>query len=45
MLLPPPNTICELIDELGRIREHLLRLQRNLEKIETVETLVSGDER
>jgi hypothetical protein len=42
---PPPKTIGELIDELERIREDLLRLQRELEKIEIVETVVDGDER
>jgi len=41
----PPETIGELIDELERIREDLLHLQRELEKIEIVETVVSGDER
>jgi hypothetical protein len=43
--ITPPKTIGELIDELERIREDLLRLQRELEKIEIVETVVDGDER
>jgi hypothetical protein len=41
----PTKTIGELIDEVERIREDLLRLQRELEKLEIVETAVSGDER
>jgi hypothetical protein len=40
----PPNTIGELIDEVERIREDLLRLQRQLEKMEIVDDAVSGDE-
>jgi hypothetical protein len=40
-----PKTISELIDEVERIREDLLHLQRDLEKIEIVETVVSDDER
>jgi|HubBroStandDraft_1064217.scaffolds.fasta_scaffold958883_1 hypothetical protein len=43
--ITPPKTIGELIDELERIRGDLLRLQRELEKIEIVETVVGGDER
>ena len=39
----PPKTIGELIDEVERIREDLFRLQSALEKIEIVETVVSGD--
>jgi len=34
----PPKTIGELIDEVERIREDLFCVQRDLEKIETVET-------
>jgi hypothetical protein len=41
----PPKTIGELIDEVERIREDLLRLQRLLEKLEIVESSLSGDER
>jgi hypothetical protein len=41
----PPKTIGKLIDEVERIREDLLRLQRDLEKLEIVETALSGDER
>ena len=41
----PSKTIGELIDEVERIREDLLHLQRNLEKIEIIQTAVSGDER
>jgi hypothetical protein len=40
----PPKTIGELIDEVERIREDLLRLQRQLERLETVETPLSDDE-
>jgi len=40
-----PETIAELIDELERIREDLSRLQRKMEKMEIVETALSGDER
>jgi hypothetical protein len=35
----------EVIDELERIREDLLHLQRNLEKIEIVQAAVYGEER
>jgi hypothetical protein len=38
----PPKTIGELIDEVERIREDLLRLQRQLEKLEIVDNAVSG---
>jgi hypothetical protein len=41
----PPRTIGKLIDEIEQIREDLLRLQRDLEKIEIVETAPSDDER
>jgi len=41
----PPQTLGELIDEVERIREELLVLQRSLEKIEIVATVVSTDER
>jgi hypothetical protein len=41
----PFKTIGELIDGVERIREDLLHLQRNLEKIEIVQSAVSGDER
>jgi hypothetical protein len=40
----PSKTIGELIDEVERIREDLFRLQRELEKIEIVETIVSDAE-
>jgi hypothetical protein len=40
-----PKTISELIDEVERIRKDLFSLQRELEKIEIVETVVSDDER
>lgn len=33
----PSKTIGELIDEVERIREDLLHLQRDLEKLEIVE--------
>jgi hypothetical protein len=41
----PPKTIGKLIDEVERIREDLLHLQRDLEKLEIVETALSNDER
>jgi hypothetical protein len=41
----PPNTIGELIDEVERIREDLLRLQRELEKLETVETALCDEQK
>ncbi len=37
----PAKTIAELIDEVERIREDLFHLQRELEKIEIVETVLS----
>jgi hypothetical protein len=40
----PPKTIGKLIDEVERIREILFCLQRDLEKLEIVETALSGDE-
>jgi hypothetical protein len=36
----PPKTIGDLIDQLERIREELLVLQRSLEKHETTEPTV-----
>jgi hypothetical protein len=33
----PPKTLAEVIDEIERIREELLNLQRSLEKIEAAE--------
>jgi hypothetical protein len=41
----PPKTIGELIDEVERVREDLFRLQRELEKVESVETVLSDDDR
>jgi hypothetical protein len=41
----PPKTIGEVIDQVERIREDLSRVQRELEKMETVETALSGHER
>jgi hypothetical protein len=41
----PPKTIGELTDEVERIREDLFCLQRDLEKLEIVETALFGDER
>jgi hypothetical protein len=41
----PPKTIGKLIDEVERIRENLFCLQLELEKLEIVETALSGDER
>jgi hypothetical protein len=40
----PPKTIGEVIDELEKIQEQLLRLQRSLEKLEPVEAVVSSAE-
>jgi hypothetical protein len=37
----PAKTIAELIDEVERIREDLFHLQRELEKIEIVEIVLS----
>jgi|HubBroStandDraft_2_1064218.scaffolds.fasta_scaffold02199_7 hypothetical protein len=34
----------ELIDDVERIREDLFRLQRKLEKMESVRNVVSGEE-
>jgi prefoldin subunit 5 len=38
----PPKTLSEVIDELERIQGELLSLQRSLEKLESVEALVSS---
>jgi hypothetical protein len=40
----PPKTIGKLIDEVERIREDLLSLQQQLEKLEIVDNAVSGEE-
>jgi len=40
----PPKTIGEVIDELEKIQEQLLNLQRTLEKMEPVEAAVSSAE-
>jgi hypothetical protein len=40
----PSKTIGELIDEVERIREDLFRLQRELEKMESLQDVVSSDE-
>jgi hypothetical protein len=40
----PPKTIGKLIDEVERIREDLFCIQRELEKLEIVDTTLSGDE-
>jgi hypothetical protein len=45
MLKTRPKQMGKLIDEVERIREDLLRLQRELEKLEIVEIALSGDER
>ncbi len=39
----PPKSVGELIDEVERIREDLLRLQRELEKLEIVNGIVNGE--
>lgn len=39
----PPKGIAELIDEVERIREDLFHLQRELEKLEIVDTVVSDE--
>jgi hypothetical protein len=39
----PPKTIGELIDEVERIREDLLHLQRELEKMEIVNGIVNDE--
>ena len=41
----PSKTIGELIDDVERIREDLFRLQRELEKVESLQNVVSTDER
>ena len=41
-MVEPPKSLGELIDEVERVREDLFRLQRELEKIEVVETVLSG---
>jgi hypothetical protein len=38
----PPKSIGELIDQIERIREELLSVQRSLEKIEPIEDAVSS---
>lgn len=38
----PLKTLSEVIDEIERIRNELLSLQRSLEKIERVDALVSS---
>jgi hypothetical protein len=40
----PPTPIGKLIDAVERIREELLHVQRELEKIEIVDKAVSGDD-
>jgi hypothetical protein len=40
----PAKTIAELIDEVERIREDLFHLQRELEKLEIGETVLSDAE-
>jgi hypothetical protein len=40
--IKPPKTLGDVIDDLDRIREELLKVQRSLEKIEPVEMLVSS---
>jgi hypothetical protein len=47
MLRPdhPSKPIGELIDEVERIREDLFRLQRGLERIESLQNAVSTGER
>jgi hypothetical protein len=40
----PPKTISSMIDALERIREDLFHLQREMEKLEGVQELPSGDE-
>jgi hypothetical protein len=41
----PSKTIGELIDDADRIREDLFRLQRELEKLESLQSVASTDER
>ena len=38
----PPKPLGEVIDEVERIREELLSLQRSLERLESVDGLVSS---
>ena len=40
----PSKTIGELIDDVERIREDLFRLQHGLEKMESLQNVVSTDE-
>jgi len=40
----PSKTIGELIDDVERIREDLFRLQHGLEKMESLQNVVSIDE-
>jgi hypothetical protein len=40
----PSKTIGELIDDADRIREDLFRLQRELEKLESLQSVASTDE-
>lgn len=40
----PPKTLAYVIDEIEHMREKLLCLQRELEKIEPVEAAVSSSE-
>jgi hypothetical protein len=37
----PPKTIGELLDQIERIREELLAIQRSMEKMEYVKPAVS----
>jgi len=39
---PPPKTLSKVIDEIEEIRERLLSLQRELEKIEPVDPQPTG---
>jgi hypothetical protein len=38
-----PKRIGKLVDRIERIREELLAIQRSMEKMETVKTIVSDD--
>ena len=40
----PPKTLSDVIDELERIQGELLTLQRALEKLEQIESLVTPEE-
>jgi len=40
----PPKTLSDVIDELERIQGELLTLQRALERLEQVESLVTPEE-